>query len=102
MKEPWDVQAHEMIGYFQSLAERQGDEGTKWLLGLFMARHWMRLITEPYGDLEEARLFLRALEAERPHHGSGWHDLSIRVRYWIDEQERAQFLPQGESKDVAK
>jgi hypothetical protein len=89
MKQPWDVQAHWLVNYFQGLAEREGEKGIPWMLGLFMATHWMKLIQEPCLDLEEARLFLQALEAERPKQGTGWPDLWWRVKSWIAVKEQS-------------
>ncbi len=88
-KQPWVVQADWLVGYFEALANREGEEATSWVLGLFMAKNWLRLLGESQVNLEEVKLFLRTLEAERLKQGTGWSDLWVRVRYWIEELEQA-------------
>lgn len=89
-KQPWMVQAEWLVGYFEGLANREKEDANSWVLGLFMAKNWMRLLGEAQVNLEEAKLFLRALEAERTKQGSGWSDLWYRVRYWTEEIEKAK------------
>ena len=89
MNQPWEVQANWLIDYFYELARREGSEGARWVLGLFMSKHWMKLIAETRPDLEEAGLFLQALEAERQNQGTGWSDLWCRVKQWLAEKEQA-------------
>jgi hypothetical protein len=48
-----------------------------------MAQQWLRLIGDPHNEdnhLDEGRLLLRVLEAERERQGSAWSDLYFRVQ----------------------
>lgn len=81
----WAEQAGDFILYYDICSE--GRSGPIWLLGLFMAKQWLRLIKDPPLDLHEAKLMLKVLEAERPNQGSAWSDLYFRVMKWISEVE---------------
>lgn len=70
-----------IVDYYQRLADT---EGPQWLLGLFMAKHWLALLRAETVDKEEVLLFVQTLEAEKMKQGSGWLDLFIRVRIWAD------------------
>jgi hypothetical protein len=76
--------AKEVVNYFQKLVDDKGDQ---WLLGLFMAKQWLRLLESGHYDPDEVSLFIRTLEAERLRQGSGWSDLYIRVKRWAAEIE---------------
>ena len=74
-------QAQELVEYFQRTLKTMGE---KWALGLFMARQWLRIVNEPRPDLEELKLMLRALEAEKDNQGVRWWDLYWRVKVLIE------------------
>lgn len=74
-------QAHELIQYFQKQLEHDGE---KWALGLFMANHWLRIAGEQNPDLEELKLMLKVLEAEKDNQGMSWWDLHSRVKALIE------------------
>src|SRR5437868_2332516 len=86
--DPLEEQANYLVNYYQSLCDRQNDE--PWLLGLYMAKQWLRYLNEPEHDLEELKLFVRALESQRQSQGSGWSDLWIRVRNWVARIEQRE------------
>ena len=79
--DPIVEQAKQLIQYFQGLVDRQG---AKWLLGLYMAKQWLKMLGEKHPTPEEIGLFLRVMEAERPNQGSGWSDLYFHVQYWAN------------------
>ncbi|MBI3468347.1 MAG: hypothetical protein HY000_35550 [Planctomycetes bacterium] len=83
---PWADQARDFVLYYDICADRPS--GGLWLLGLFMAQQWARLIGDPQNHLDEARLMLRVLEAERTKQGSAWSDMFFRVRKWVGQVER--------------
>lgn len=93
-KEERIEQAHELIQYFQHNVEFNGEV---WVLGLFMAKQWLRILNEQNPDLEELKLMLRALEAEKNNQGMSWWDLYWRVKVLIDE-----ITEQGSLTDDAK
>jgi hypothetical protein len=74
-------QAQELVEYYQRTLKTVGE---KWTLGLFMARQWLRIVSEPRPDLEELKLMLRALEAEKDNQGVRWWDLYWRVKVLIE------------------
>jgi hypothetical protein len=82
---PWEQQAADFVRYYDVCYERRGD--ANWLLGLFMAQQWCRMVSTPLPDLQEARLLLQVLEAERRNQGTAWSDLYFRVGRWIGELE---------------
>src|SRR5579883_592219 len=84
----WRQQCDNFIVYYKILSERE--KGAEWLLGLFMATQWRRLLNETSPDLDELRLLADALNAERHRQGTAWCDLHLRVSRWIDELERAK------------
>jgi hypothetical protein len=49
----WAEQAEDFILYYDACAENNGQS---WLLGLFMARQWRRLIDDGQDNVDEARL----------------------------------------------
>lgn len=81
----WAEQAQDFILYYDVCSE--GRSGPTWLLGMFMAKQWLRLINDPQPDVGEAKLMLKVLEAERPGQGSAWSDLYFRVMRWLGEVE---------------
>lgn len=74
-------QAQELVSYFQRTLEAVGE---KWALGLFMAEQWLRIVNEPRPNVEELKLMLRALEAEKDNQGVRWWDLYWRVKVLIE------------------
>jgi hypothetical protein len=83
-KEAYLKYAGEIAAYYQELVEWKGD---KWLLGLYMAKEWVRFLQSSHPDFEELKLFARMLEAERYNQGSRWADLCVQVARWIAEVE---------------
>jgi hypothetical protein len=86
--DPIEDQANFLIDYHQSLWELQKD--THWLLGLYMAKQWLRYLKEPQLDIEELRLFVQALESQSRSQGSAWADLRSRVTNWVAKVEQRQ------------
>ena len=80
-------QASYLIDYYQSLVDRDTADKDSWLLGLYMARQWLRYLNEPQHDREELALFIQTLESQRQIQGSGWGDLLFRVRNWVAQIE---------------
>jgi len=78
----WAEQADDFVLYYDACAANQG---ASWLLGLFMAQQWRGLIDAPQASVDEAKLLVRVLEAERASQGTGWSDLYFRVIKWLDE-----------------
>lgn len=74
-------QAHNIVEYFQRTLEASGE---KWALGLFMAKQWLRIVSEQNSDLEELKLMLRALNAEKDNQGMGWWELYCYVKALIE------------------
>lgn len=70
-----------MVDYFQRTLEAAGE---KWALGLFIAKQWLRIVNEPRPDVEELKLMVRALEAEKDKQGVRWWDLYWRVKVLIE------------------
>ncbi len=83
-KATWLEQAQWFVSYYERVA---ANEGSAWLLGLFMAKQWLRLLPQPQRDIEELHLFVKVLEAERLNQGSGWSDMYFRARKWVEEVE---------------
>lgn len=81
----FEEQATNIVEYYQGLAD--GENGARWRLGLFMAEHWLHLLRDSTWSVQSAKLFLQALESERINQGSGWTDLWLRVRNWMETVE---------------
>ena len=61
-------------------------------LGLYMSNQWLKYLIEDQHDFQELKMFINALESGRDIHGSGWLDLTARVRRWLDElEEESEF-----------
>ena len=80
----WVEQAEWCIDYY-SRDERP--DRLIWRLGQFLAEEWLRLIAQPEPLILEAQMLSRVIDAEREHQGSGWRDMSERVRNWVAELE---------------
>lgn len=93
--DPLSDQANYFVNYYQGLVNTKGSD---WLLGLYMAKQWVKFLNEPRPDSQELQLFLRTLEAERAKQGSGWSDLWCRVRNWMAAMEQ----PSSEHNEVEK
>ncbi len=77
--------AERSINYYQNLVD---EHGAVWLLGLFMAKQWQRLLNEASDNLEELQLLARTMEAERMNQGSEWHHMWNCVKNRITEGEQ--------------
>ena len=80
----YEQQATELVDYYQRLATL--DSEGLWQTGLFMAKFWLDLVTTAEPSKEMATLFVSALEHERVHQGSGWTDLWLKARNWLQHQ----------------
>ena len=87
-------QADEIIAYYQGIIDYQQSTNnidnsisSMWL-GLYMSKQWRRLLDEPRPDLEELKLFLKALERNGDWHGSQWLNMSLIVMRWLDALEQ--------------
>jgi hypothetical protein len=83
MCEKYIERADAAVEYFSSLFAREGE---RWVLGLYMARRWRSMLD--YAELDESELilFVSVLEVERDSQGSGWLDLCVNVRNWVEER----------------
>ncbi|HEX8550617.1 MAG TPA: hypothetical protein VF681_03575 [Abditibacteriaceae bacterium] len=84
-KEEIIKQANESIVYYQQFADN-GDS-SMWL-GLYMSQQWRKLLDERHPDLNELKLFAKALENNGNFHGSQWLHMSIIVKYWVEDIEQ--------------
>jgi len=78
----WEEQANWFIHYYSTVCD---PHILACALGLFLAQQWLRLLNQPQHTLSELELLNRVLTVEKEYQGSGWGDLTGRVRKWVAE-----------------
>ena len=82
-KEEQIQKADELIQYFEPL----WDSGHRFRLGLYLSMQWHRYLLEDSLNFEEMKTFVGALDGGGELYGSGFYELEIEVKRWLDEME---------------